>query len=154
MQSNALIQSDISTLRSEEVDVPREEILRTVLAITLDPTTAARCAGWPADAPVTRWPSTLYRLVARAAIGSPRVWRRCARAVDRALATMVAQYEHHADADLANAFVEGREFLSGDELAALLWCLIRKRSSVGDLSAERRGPELQIVAARRLNQPN
>lgn len=146
--------NDIRLLRDGEEGISREEILRTVLAIVLDVPTAAGCAGLTASAPVTRWPSTAYRLLARAAIGSPHVWRRCALALDHALAGSIAQYEHHAPAELVNTFLEGRESLSGNELATLLWCLIRKRSPGCDLVAERLGLELEVVAARRLHGPN
>ena len=146
--------NDIRLLRCDEEGISREEILRTVLAIALDVPTAARCAGLTTDGPVTRWPSTLYRLLARAAIGSPPVWGRCARALDRALARTIAQYQHHAPAELVNTFLDGRESLTGEELATLLWCLIRKRSPGCDLVAERLGLELEVVAARRLHGPN
>lgn len=154
MEPGSIYRHDIRLLRHEEEGISREEILRTVLAIALDVPAAAGCAGLAADAPVTRWPSTLYRLLARAAIGSPYVWRRCALALDHALSGTIAQYEHHAPAELVNTFVEGRESLSGDELATLLWCLIRKRSPGCDLVAERLGLELEVVAARRLHRPN
>ncbi|MEM7138992.1 MAG: hypothetical protein AAF500_20630 [Myxococcota bacterium] len=143
--------NDDDALAATEVVASREEILRVVFAIALDTTEAARCAGWSQDAPVTRWPSTLYRVLASAALHSPLVWRRCARVVDHALGDLMIAYRHHSPVELAEAFVEGRESMSGDELAALLWCLVRKRSQSCDLVAGRLGVELEVVAARRLH---
>ena len=123
-----------------------------VLAIALDPQTAARCAGYDSNAPVTRWPSTLYRLLARAAIESPAVWSRCAIVLNHALADTLQSYDGRSPVDLAEVFLEGRDSLAGEELAALLWCLIRPRRRSHDLVAERLGLELEVVAARRLGE--
>ena len=129
------------------------EALRTVLAITLDYETAAWCLGCRVGQPVTRWPSTLYLILARSALGSPPVWRRCALVLDRTLHEAVRQYEEHPPAELAKLFVEGRESLSGEELAAILWCLVRRRSASHDLVAERLRIELAVIASRRLREP-
>jgi hypothetical protein len=125
-----------------------------ILAIALDPETAAWCAGCPVEAPVSRWPSTVYHLLARAALGSPSVWERCAIVLDRALHDALASYAARSPAELAELFLEGRDSLGGDELAALLWCLIRNRSASCDLVAERLALELEVVAARRLHHPH
>ena len=132
----------------------REEVLRLVLAIVLDTQTAAWCLGMPADAPIQRWPSSLYRLLARAALESPTVWNRCALLVDQTLHDAVLPYADRPAVELAELFVEGREYLSGDELAGLLWCLLRRRCRSHDLLAGRLSLELQVVAARRLQGSN
>jgi hypothetical protein len=142
---------DVGILRRDATSTGADEALRTVLVIALDPDSAAWCLGWATDAPVARWPSTLYRILAQAALESPPVWRRCALLLDRALHDSVARYAEHTAADLAEVFLEGREALSGDELAALLWCLIRRRCRSHDLIAERLSLELEVVAARRLH---
>jgi hypothetical protein len=142
---------DISVLRRAPIATGRDEVLRVVLVIALDPASAAWCLGCPSDAPVTRWPSTLYRVLAQAALESPAVWCRCSLLLDRALRDLVARYSERPAADLAEVFLEGREALSGDELAALLWCLIRRRCRSHDLIAERLSHELEVVAARRLH---
>jgi hypothetical protein len=142
---------DVSVLRKDASATGRDEALRVVLVITLDPVTAAWCLGCPSDAPVTRWPSTLYRVLAQTALESPAVWRRCSLLLDRALHDSVVRYSEHPAVDLAEVFLEGREALSGDELAALLWCLIRRRCRSHDLIAERLSHELEVVAARRLH---
>lgn len=98
-----------------------------------------------------RWPSTLYRILAHAALDSPEVWRRCARLLDRRLCEATLPYADRSAAELAAVFLEGRESLAGDELAAVLWCLIRRRCPSHDLVAERLSRELQVVAARRLS---
>jgi len=144
--------NDISALqRSGQCD-RREEVLRMVLAIALDPETAAWCAGCSTGAPVNRWPSTLYRLLARTALESESVWQRCAFVLDHALGAVLQAYADRSPVELAELFLDGRESLAGDELAALLWCLIRRRSASYDLVAERLGLELQVVAARRLHE--
>ncbi len=130
----------------------REEALCTILAIALDPETAAWCAGRSSAGSVHRWPSTLYRLLARAALESSAVWRRCATALDLALADALPSFVDRPAVELAELFVDGRESLTGHELAAVLWCLIRRRSVSHDLVAARLGLELQVVAARRLHQ--
>lgn len=142
---------DVGVLPRDTSSMGGEEALRTVLVIALDPTSAAWCLGRPTDAPVARWPSTLYRVLARAALESPAVWRRCSLLLDRVLHDSLARYAGHTAADLAELFLEGREALSGNELAALLWCLIRRRCRSHDLIAERLSLELEVVAARRLH---
>jgi len=143
---------DLNAFRRDAGEAPRDEVLRMVLAIALDSDSAAWCLGCRAEAPVVRWPSTLYRLLARAALESTVIWRRCALLLDRSLAAAMAPYAGHCPAELAEVFLEGRDSLSGDELAALLWCLLRERTCSHDLVAERLGLELEVVAARRLNE--
>jgi len=143
---------DFRSLRATPSSQGRAEVLRIVLPIALDAEMAAWCLGGPRDVPVVRWPSTLYQVVARAALESATVWRRCALLLDRSLHDALASYEGHAPSDLAELFAEGRESLAGDELAALLWCLCRERCSSHDLIAEQLGRELETVAARRLGE--
>ena len=141
---------DFKSLRNSSVGAGRDEVLRTVLAIALDPEMASWCLGCVNDAPIMRWPSSLYRVLSRAAFQSPRVWRRCALLLDRTLHEALLPYEGRSAADLVELFLDGRGSLSGDELAALLWCLLRERCHAHDLLAERLGLELQVVAAQRL----
>jgi hypothetical protein len=128
----------------------REEVLRIVLAIALDQQIAAWCMGQPSDAPIARWPSTLYRVLARAALQSPEVWWRTSIALDRTLHEAMLPYAKRSAAEVAEAFAEGRDSLDGEELAGLLWCLLRRNSRTNDLVAERLSLELQVIAARRL----
>ena len=128
----------------------REEVLRLVLAIALDQQTAAWCMGGRSDAPIARWPSTLYRVLARTSLQSPEVWWRTSLALDRTLRDAVRPYRNRSAAEVAEAFVEGRDSLDGEELAGLLWCLLRRNSRTHDLVAERLSLELEVVAARRL----
>jgi hypothetical protein len=141
---------DLKSLRSSDANGGRLEVLRIVLATALDVETAAWCLGCPNDAPVVRWPSTLYRVLAQAALHSERTWRRCGLLLDRTLHEPLQGYEKRPAAELAELFVEGRQSLAGDELAAVLWCLIRRRCRSHDLIAERLGLELEVVAAQRL----
>lgn len=144
---------NIENFRLQPGGGQQEEVLRMVLAIALDLRTAAWCAGCHADAAVNRWPSTVYRLLARAALDSSSVWQRCAIVLDHALCDALEGYVDHSPAELAELFLDGRQSLRGDELAALLWCLLRERSASHDLVAERLGLELEVVAARRLHHP-
>jgi hypothetical protein len=137
---------DIKLLGGHVNDAAREEALRILLAIVLDSASAAWCLGLSTDAPVVRWPSSLYQLLARAALESSAVWRRCSLLLDRTLHDAV-----RCPAELVELFLEGRDSLSGDELAALLWCLIRRQSPSHDIIAERMSLELGVVAARRLH---
>ena len=121
-----------------------------VLAVTLDGEMASWCLGHPRDTAISRWPSTVYRVLARSAFNSPATWRRCALLVERTLYEELRVYESRPPAELAELFLEGRETLSGEELAAALWCLIRDRSSSHNLIVERLGHELEVVAAQRL----
>ena len=143
---------DLKLLREANAGAGRDEVLRLVLAIVLDPETAAWCLGCPMSAPIVRWPSTLYRVLARAALESGTVWRRCAHVVDKTLHEAVLPYAERPPSELAALFLDGRESLGGDELAAVLWCLIRRRCPSHDLVAERLGLELEVVAARRLGE--
>ena len=129
---------------------PREEVLRIILAIAIDHELAAWCMGQPSDAPIARWPSTLYRVLARAALQSSEVWWRTSLVLDRTLHAAVDPYRDRSAAEVAEAFAEGRDSLDGEELAALLWCLLRRNNRTDDLVADRLSLELQVVAARRL----
>jgi hypothetical protein len=142
---------DIKLLGGHVNDAAREEALRILLAIVLDSASAAWCLGLSTDAPVVRWPSSLYQLLARAALESSAVWRRCSLLLDRTLHDAVHPYADRCPAELVELFLEGRDSLSGDELAALLWCLIRRQSPSHDIIAERMSLELGVVAARRLH---
>ena len=142
---------NISSIRHDLVRSGRGDVLRAVLAIVVDRETAARCLHHDKPAPVTRWPSTMYSVLGRAALRSPLVWRRCALVLDRALHDAVAVYAERPAADLVEVFLDGRESMTGDELAAVLWVLIRRRCPMHDLIAERLSRELEVVAARRLH---
>lgn len=141
---------DLRYLRVDERSASLDEVLHLVLAIALDHEAAAECLGHRTDGPVERWPSTLYRVLARAALECPSVWRRCAERLDGRLRVDLGRYADRTAAELAEAFAEGRDALTGYELAALLWCLIRQRCRSHDLVAHRLGLELGVVAAQRL----
>jgi hypothetical protein len=148
--AEALKLHDINALRDKVAGTGRDEVLRLVLAIVLDPESAVWCLGLPTDAAIERWPSSLYRVLARTALESSPVWRRCSLLLDRTLHDAVLPYADRSAAELAEVFLDGRDSLGGEELAALLWCLIRRRSGSDDLIAERLSLELEMVAARRL----
>lgn len=141
---------EIRTLSPTLGSSSREEVLRVILAISIDQETAAWCMGRSSETPVARWPSTLYRVLARAALQSPEVWRRTVVVLDKSLHEAVLPYRNRSAAEVAETFAEGRDSLDGSELAGLLWCLLRRNSRTEDLVAERLSLELQVVAARRL----
>jgi hypothetical protein len=128
----------------------RDEILRVILAIAIDHEMATWCMGQSSETPIARWPSTLYGVLARSALESPEVWRRTSVVLDRALHETIHPYLDRSTAEVAEAFAEGRDTLDGEELAGLLWCLLRRNSRTDDLVVERLSRELQVVAARRL----
>ena len=129
----------------------RWEVLRTLCAIALDQETAAWCLGSRQESSVERWPSTIYAVLANAAMESSSVWRRCSAVLDRRLHGWIEPYTERSAAELAEVFSEGRDSLGGEELAALLWCLIRRRCASDDLVAERLSQELEVVAAQRMS---
>jgi hypothetical protein len=116
----------------------------------LDRRTAALAAGGDPDAALSLWPSSLYTLVAHAAVRSPLAWERCARFVDRSLGDVTERFDRAAPVELLEHFSEAREALSGPELAALLWSLIRRSAPLLDAVLGRLGAEVEVIAARRL----
>ena len=141
---------EITSLTPDPGPGSREDVLRVIAAIALDHETARWCMGQPTDAAVVRWPSTLYRVLARAALRSPDVWWRTSIVLDRALHHAMLPYSRRSAAEVAEAFSLGRDSLDGEGLAALLWSLFRRNNRTDDLVAERLSLELQVVAARRL----
>lgn len=141
---------DFRSLRASAPMGSRVEVLRLILAITLDDRMAAWCLGQGRDVAISRWPSTVYRVLAQAALESESTWRRCSVLVEQTLYEQLRACASRTPAELTELFLEGRETLSGQELAATLWCLIRCRSPSHDLIAERLGDELGVVAAQRL----
>lgn len=100
--------------------------LRLVLVTALDRETAARCTGIDPESALSLYPSSLYTLLAVAATRSPFVWQRCAGLVDRSLGDTAGQFDRATPAALLQIVAEGRELLTGRELAGLLWSLIRR----------------------------
>lgn len=135
-------------------EAPRGEgsiwALRLVLMTVLDRETASLAAGGDPDAALTLWPSSLYTIVAHAAVRSPVAWERCARFVDRSLGDVSVRFDRAAPVELLEHFSEAREVLSGPELAALLWSLIRRSGPLLDAVLGRLGAEVEVIAARRL----
>ncbi|MCG8554674.1 MAG: hypothetical protein MJD61_05200 [Proteobacteria bacterium] len=126
------------------------DVLRVVLTVALDRAAAARCLGLSAEQAETLWSSSLYQLLALRASRSSIVWRRCARALDRWLERVRRQ--HGRSLSLERMLGEDRKLLSGTELAALLWALVRQQSPASDLLARRLGAELETLAERRLGE--
>src|SRR5690606_18504769 len=80
----------VSPLPVEPRSAVSARALRVVLALALDREEVAACLGVDEAVGSGTWPSTLYAWAAEAAARSPRVWLRCARALDRALEPSLA----------------------------------------------------------------
>jgi len=125
------------------------QALRLVLAVALDRDTAADCIAGASGTGVALWPSSLYGVLAASAVRSPCMWCRCSRLVDASLGQLAGRFDATPPAALVELFVEGRDVLTCRELAALLWCLLRRRDPALDLLSERLGAEFEIVTAYR-----
>lgn len=129
-------------------NVTRQDALRAVLASTVDRNSAALYLG-NRDA-VSLWPASLYGQLAEAALASRRVWSLCQRHVDAALAPLGHQFDHKSPSELGNLFTQGRDVLTGIELAALLWTLLKRDEPALDKVTGRLQAEFEIVALQRL----
>jgi hypothetical protein len=130
--------SDVATIRA----------LRVVFAAVIDRETAARCLGCDPDVAVALWPSSLYGLLAAAAARSPAVYCRCANAVATQLESALLRVNGLSPAELAKHFIEGRDVLSTEELAALVWALVERRERSLGFMVARLAAELEIAATR------
>jgi hypothetical protein len=126
------------------------EALRFVFAAVLERDAAAACMDVDLDAAVALWPSSLYGMLAAAAVRSPVVWRRCALLVDARFGDTVARLRCAPPATLVQLFVDGRDVLSTHELAGLLWVLLRRRDAELSFIEARLGAEMAVVAAGRV----
>jgi hypothetical protein len=135
-------------------DAPEGDVsvwaLRLVLMTVLDRRAAALAAGVDPEAALTLWPSSLCAVVAQAAVRSPQAWARCKVLVDGALGQYSSRFDQAPPVELLEHFSEAREVLSGQELAALLWSLIRRSGPLLDAVLSRLGAEVEVIAARRL----
>ena len=125
--------------------------LRFVLVSALDRETAARCMGGDAEVALSLWPSSLYTLLAAAAGRSSLVWRRCARLVDASLEKTLPAFDTMEPAELLEVFAGGPDMLDGQELASLLWSLLRRSDPALAPLVARLGAELEVVATQRLH---
>ncbi|HMJ12196.1 MAG TPA: hypothetical protein VK524_12315 [Polyangiaceae bacterium] len=123
------------------------EALRFVFAAVLDREVAAACIDLDVDGAVALWPSSLYGMLAAAAIRSPVVWCRCSHLVDARFGDTVARLQCASPAALVRLFLDGRDVLSTHELAGLLWVLLRRRDADLGFIEARLGAEMVVVAA-------
>lgn len=122
--------------------------LRLVVVVALDCRSVAECLGLaPLATPL--WPSTLYAWLAETAATSPAVWDRCARELDRSLARWLPAYGDAAPAAIAEALVaRDGTCMGGEEVAAALWALVRRRDRSLDLLLDRLTCEAEVLVAR------
>jgi len=124
--------------------------LRVVLVLALDRAAVSACLGSARlrEGPV--WPSTLYAWAAETAARSPLVWCRCAAALDDALAPWLATYERAPVARITEVLSprESAAALTGQEIAAALWALVRRREPGLVLVTERLTSEAELLIAK------
>lgn len=122
--------------------------LRLVLVVALDCRSVAECLGLAPLAP-RLWPSTLYAWLAETAATSPAVWDRCARELDQSLARWLPAYGDAAPAAIAEALVarDGTS-MGGEEIAAALWALVRRRDPSLERVIDRLAREAEVLVAR------
>lgn len=125
------------------------EALRFVFAVVLERETAAACIDVDLEDAIALWPSSLYGMLAAAAVRSPAVWRRCAVLVDDRFGDTLARLRCASPATLVQLFVDGRDVLSTYELAGLLWVLLRRRDAELAFIEARLGAEMAVLAAGR-----
>lgn len=142
----------ISPIRGARVS-PRA--IRLVAVVALDCEAAAAVLGVSLrDAPL--WPSSVYAWLAEAAARSPAVWRRCARALDAALAPRLAPYVDRSVAEVTQALLAPESAaIEAPEIAAALWALVRRRDAGLERITDRiaREAEILVARARRPDQP-
>lgn len=124
--------------------------LRVVLVIALDRSTVGACLGTERAREGTLWPSTLYSWAAQTAARSPLVWRRCAEAIDDALARWLPAYDDAPVARVAEMLSarEAGAVIDARELAAALWAVLRRRDAVLACMIARLAMEAEIAIAR------
>lgn len=122
--------------------------LRVVAVVAMDCRSAGECLGVaPLAAPL--WPSTLYAWLAETAATSPTVWDRCARRLDDSLGRWLAPYVGASPEVIARALCErGGTTMSGQEIAAALWALVRRRDRAMDAIIDRLAREAEVSIAR------
>ncbi len=123
------------------------EALRFVFAAVLEREVAAACMDLDVDAAVALWPSSLYGMLAASALRSPVVWRRCSLLVDARFGDTVSRLERSAPTTLVQLFVDGRDILSAQELAGLVWVFLRRRDADLGFITARLGAEMAVLAA-------
>ena len=125
---------------------PLAPALRIALVVGLDCAAVARCLGGEPGELAGIWPSTLYAWAAETALRSPRVWARCAPALDGALPVASG-----SSAALARLLSERDDAvaLSAREIAAVLWAVVRRREPALVPMIARLTREAEILLARR-----
>lgn len=126
----------------------RERALRLVLAVALDCGAVAECLGRPT--PTDLWPSTLYAWAAAAAVRSSIVWRRCARALDVALAPWLGPYQDASAAAIVGVLSarDAATAMTRHEIAAALWAIVRRHDPALARTSARLAMEAELLLVR------
>lgn len=141
---------DASAERSSAIST-NGRALRLLLAVTLDRGMVSACLGSAhVDERDALWPSTLYAWAAETAARSACVWQRCARALDDALAPCLPSYESASVAQIAETLTlrEASAALTGHEIAAALWAVVRRRDPSLQRVVERLTAEAELLIIR------
>lgn len=119
-----------------------------VAVVAMDCRSASECLGVaPLAAPL--WPSTLYAWAAETAATSPIVWERCARRLDESLGRWLLPYVDTSPEAIARVLcARGDTSMGGQEIAAALWALVRRRDRALDAIIERLAREAEVSIAR------
>ncbi len=130
-----------------DMDQPgRLAALRVVLVVALGPVEASiLLSDGEQGGTVCQWPSTVYRGLARAMTPNSTRWQITARYIDKRLARELRQFEGAAPADIAAALSDYRDAFSADELAALLWSMVRLQEPAVDSLLARVAAEVEVV---------
>lgn len=126
---------------------PNRRALRLVTVVALDRARVADCLDVGTE-PLGLWPSSLYGWLAESAARSPVVWDRCRAAVDDALAPWVAPFRQASVAEITQALTARDGAMGGEEIAAALWSLVRRRDPALDSLVERLAEEAEILVTR------
>jgi hypothetical protein len=70
--------------------------------------------------------------------------------VEASLARLGQRFDGKSPSELGYLFTQGRDVLSGGELVALLWTLLKRNQPALDKVTERLQAEFEIVALQRL----
>ncbi len=126
------------------------DALHLVLTITLDRESVARCAGMTVEDSMSLWPSSLYRLVAVAALSHVHIWGKCEEALNAVLGPLEPHLIAMSPFEIASMFGEHQGVLPGRDMAQVLWSLLSRRCPAASLVAQRLGQETSRVAMRRM----
>ncbi len=126
-----------------------ESALRTVLVIALSPEEAMGLIA-PSDDedPHSLWSSAVYDVLAQQMLASRARWVWGAASIDRRLSPWLEQFQNRSPIQLTEALRDGRQVWDAQDLAALLWALVRRKDRALDPLFRRVAREIEIAVLR------